>query len=93
MEMLNPYLLDDLLKAHGILVRGLIDNAGHWRTGGVAIYQENKVIHVATPASQLSRLMVDLFDWLKTTDAHPRIASAEFHYEFEFILPFSDGYG
>ena len=93
MEQLNPYLLDDLLKTHAILMRGLIDNASHWRTGGAAIYQEDKVIHVAPPASQLSRLMVDLFDWLKTTDAHPLIASAAFHYEFEFIHPFSDGNG
>lgn len=93
MEQLNPYELDDLLKAHGILMRGLIENAGHWRTGGSAIYQEDKIIHVAPPASQLSRLMVDLFNWLKTTDAHPLIASAAFHYEFEFIHPFSDGNG
>lgn len=93
MEQLNPYELDDLLKAHGILMRGLIENAGHWRTGGSAIYQEDKIIHVAPPASQLSRLMVDLFNWLKTTDAHPLIASTAFHYEFEFIHPFSDGNG
>lgn len=93
MEQLNPYELDDLLKAHGILMRGLIENAGHWRTGGAGIYQEDKVIHVAPPASQLPRLMSDLFDWLKDTDAHPLIASAAFHYEFEFIHPFSDGNG
>jgi Fic family protein len=93
MEQLNPTELDDLLKAHAILMRGLIENAGHWRTGGAAIYQEDKVIHVAPPASQLPRLMSDLFDWLKNTDAHPLIASAAFHYEFEFIHPFSDGNG
>jgi Fic family protein len=93
MEQLNPTELDDLLKMHGILMRGLIKNAGHWRTGGAGIYQEDKVIHVAPPASQLPRLMSDLFDWLKYTDAHPLIASAAFHYEFEFIHPFSDGNG
>lgn len=93
MDQLNPYVLDDLLKAHAILMRGLIENAGHWRIGGAAIYQEDKVIHVAPPASQLPRLMSDLFDWLKNNDAHPLIASAAFHYEFEFIHPFSDGNG
>lgn len=37
--------------------------------------------------------MIQLMDWLKKTDAHPLIASAAFHYEFEFIHPFSDGNG
>ena len=50
-------------------------------------------MHMAPPQSQVPRLMADLFDWLKNSDAHPLIASAAFHYEFEFIHPFSDGNG
>jgi Fic family protein len=37
--------------------------------------------------------MGDLFDWLKNSDEHPLIKSCVFHYEFEFIHPFSDGNG
>ena len=31
--------------------------------------------------------------WLQQTDAHPLICSCVFHYELEFIHPFSDGNG
>lgn len=37
--------------------------------------------------------MNDLLDWLDNTDLHPLVAGSVFHYEFEFIHPFSDGNG
>lgn len=37
--------------------------------------------------------MKDLFEWLNNTEEHPQIKSCIFHYEFEFIHPFSDGNG
>jgi Fic family protein len=72
---------------------GLIDNAGQWRSGGVGIFREQALVHMAPPATQIPRLMNDLLGWLETTDIHPLIASCVFHYEFEFIHPFSDGNG
>jgi len=89
----QPHSLDDLLAAHGLLMRGLVDNAGVLRNSGTGIYQGSQLIHMAPPASQLPRLMDDLLNWLKQTNAHPLIASAAFHYDFEFIHPFSDGNG
>ena len=37
--------------------------------------------------------MADLLGWLKQMPVHPLVASCVFHYEFEFIHPFSDGNG
>lgn len=89
----KSYRINDLLAAHRILMTGLVDNPGQLRSGDVGIYRDKKLIHMAPPASQVSRLINDLLQWLKVTDIHPLIAGAVFHYEFEFIHPFSDGNG
>ncbi|ENU79868.1 hypothetical protein F975_02204 [Acinetobacter sp. ANC 3789] len=51
------------------------------------------VVHMAPPANQINRLMVDLLNWLNDSEEHPLIKSSVFHYEFEFIHPFADGNG
>lgn len=89
----KPEKIDDLLAAHNLLMQGLVKDAGQWRSGGVGIYRGKELVHMAPPASQIPRLMSQLLDWLAKTDAHPLIASTAFHYEFEFIHPFSDGNG
>ncbi|TWI75422.1 Fic family protein [Desulfobotulus alkaliphilus] len=82
-----------LLEAHRILMSGLINEAGLYRHGGVGVMAGSQVIHMAPPADRVPHLMADLFRWLAATDAHPLIASSVFHYEFEFIHPFTDGNG
>lgn len=90
----DPFLLNDLKKAHGIMMENLIDNAGHFRTGQVGVINEKgKVIHVAPPHDLVESLMEQLFDWLHTSNAQMLIRSSVFHYEFEFIHPFGDGNG
>ncbi len=92
-SLCNPLSENDLLNAHRILMLGLVDQLGTYRSGGVGVMNGSQVVHMAPPANQVSRLMGDLFGWLKNTDHHPLIASAVFHYEFEFIHPFADGNG
>ncbi|WP_432740884.1 Fic family protein [Methylobacter sp. G7] len=83
----------DLLAAHRLLMKGLIDSAGNYRADGVGVMAGSAVLHMAPPASQVPRLMDELFSWLATTADHPLIVSSVFHYEFEFIHPFADGNG
>lgn len=93
LDVLNPDRLEDLLKAHLIMETGLIDEAGRFRSGGVGVASGEEIIHYAPPAERVPLLMKELFDWLNNTEEHPLIKSCIFHYEFEFIHPFSDGNG
>lgn len=51
------------------------------------------LVHMAPPANRVPSLMTDLFEWLYKSKDHLLIRSCVFHYEFEFIHPFSDGNG
>ncbi len=83
----------DLLKAHKHLMKNLLNHAGVYRNTNVGIGGKDGVTHVAPPPNQVPKLMNELFEWLKNTEEHLLIVSCIFHYEFEFIHPFSDGNG
>lgn len=90
----NPSKREDLLAAHGMMMSGLIDAPGEFRrTGAGVMGPGGAVIHVAPPAKLVPSLIANLQAWLSETDTHALIASAVFHYEFEFIHPFVDGNG
>lgn len=90
---LNPYSVKDLLKAHGVMMQALVDDAGRFRRGGVGVFSEQGLVHMAPPAERVPLLMDDLFAWLQSSKDHLLIRSCVFHYEFEFIHPFIDGNG
>ncbi|SFH37054.1 Fic family protein [Pseudomonas sp. NFACC45] len=83
----------DLLRAHELLMQGLIDDAGQLRRAGVGIYRGDQLVHMAPPPSRVTHLIDDLLEWAGSSDWHPLIISCVFHYEFEFIHPFADGNG
>lgn len=90
---LDAFREKDLLRAHGIMMQALVDNAGHYRSGNVGVFGPRGLEHLAPPAARVPQLMSDLFRWLKTSKDHLLIRSCVFHYEFEFIHPFMDGNG
>lgn len=93
LETLNPNNIEDLLKVHLTMEAGLIADTGHFRSEGVGVASGEEIVHYAPPAERVLQLMKDLFGWLNDTEEHPLIKSCIFHYEFEFIHPFSDGNG
>ena len=89
----NPANQTGLLKAHEMLMAGLLDAPGRYRRGGITVAGAGEVHHIGPPASRVPHIMSDLLSWLENTEEHPLIASSVFHYEFEFIHPFEDGSG
>lgn len=90
MTKFNPYSIKDLLRAHKIMMDGLVKEAGIFRSKGVGVYAGENLIHAGTPANYVPDLVGQLFDWLKRSKLHPLVKSCIFHYEFEFIHPFAD---
>lgn len=94
MDKLTPYSIDDLLKAHSVMVKGLVNEAGEFRSRPVGIVDgDGNVLHFGTLPQYVPELVQELLEWTKTSDIHMLIKSCVFHYEFELIHPFADGNG
>lgn len=94
MDKLNPYSVDDLLTAHGIMTRGLVEESGMFRTRNVGVVDsQGRVLHFGTLPNYVPGLVAGLMDWAEHSDEHMLIRSCVFHYELELIHPFADGNG
>ena len=94
LDELDPHSVDDLLTAHGIMTRGLVDESGVFRSKPVGVVdQEGNVLHFGTLPQYVPDLVMELLDWVKGSDVHMLIRSCVFHYELELIHPFADGNG
>ena len=94
LDELDPYSVDDLLTAHGIMTRGLVEESGMFRTRPVGVVdQEGHVLYFGTLPQYVPNLVVELLNWAKHSDLHMLIRSCVFHYELELIHPFADGNG
>ena len=94
LEDLDPYSIDDLLDAHAIMTRGLVEESGMFRTRPVGVVDsEGHVLHFGTLPQYVPDLVMELLEWVKNSPLHMLIRSCVFHYEFELIHPFADGNG
>ena len=94
LDELDPYSVDDLLTAHGIMTQDLIEESGVFRSRPVGVVdQEGHVLHFGTLPQYVPDLVMELLDWVKKSDIHMLIRSCVFHYELELIHPFADGNG
>ena len=89
----SPFSVKSFKKAHKLLKNRLIENAGEFRKKSVGITHGKKIAHITPPADNVPHLIKDLFDYIKKEDDPILIKSCVFHYETEFIHPFTDGNG
>lgn len=94
LDKLDPYSIDDLLTAHGIMTRGLVEESGVFRSRPVGVVdQDGKILHFGTLPQYVPNLVMELLGWVKNSDVHMLIRSCVFHYEMELVHPFADGNG
>lgn len=93
LQTFDPQSSKSFLKAHEILMKGLVTDNGKYRKTGVGVMAGDRIAHMAPPAENVTHLMNDLFGFLKTSKDISLIKSCVFHYEMEFIHPFIDGNG
>lgn len=94
LDELDPYSTDNLLRAHSIMTRDLVDESGMFRSRPVGVVdQKGRVLHMGTLPQYVPDLISELMDWTRDSDVHMLIRSCVFHYEFELIHPFADGNG
>lgn len=94
MDSLNPYSVEDLLNAHAVMTKGLVQESGCFRSGPVGVVdKQGNILHFGTLPDYVPGLVNELLDWTRDCDYHMLIKSCVFHYELELIHPFADGNG
>jgi Fic family protein len=89
----DPYAIGDFLKAHKLMMDGLVKESGIFRSGDVGVFDGDAAAHIGARPQFVPQLMKELFGWAKESELHPVLKSAILHYEIEAIHPFSDGNG
>ena len=94
LDRLDPYSVSSLLDAHGRMMRGLMEEAGQFRSGAVGVADSaGNILHMGTLPRYVPESVERLLQWVRDSELPMVIKSSVFHYEFELIHPFADGNG
>lgn len=80
----------DIVHIHDIILKGIDDNAGHYRSVAMRISGSRTVL--PNPL-KVPDLMAEFVVWLNTSTVHPVELAAQAHYKLVTIHPFIDGNG
>jgi Fic family protein len=89
----NPFSIKSLCDAHKVLMNDLLPDAGRFRSGNVGIARGDEIAFIAPPAPIVRAHLKDLVCYINNNKDPMLLKSCVFHYEFEYIHPFSDGNG
>lgn len=89
----DPFSVDDLLKAHQLMMGDLVDDAGTLRTNKVNIVYDGKIVHRGEYPELIPDQLEDVFRRLKASKLRPLYKSGIAHHEIGKIHPFADGNG
>ncbi len=89
----SAYSVASFKKAHKLLMNGLVENPGEFRKESVGIAHGKDIKHIAPPYQNVPYLIKELFKYIRYNEDPVLIKSCVFHYEMEFIHPFTDGNG
>ncbi len=94
LDQLDPYSVDDLLNAHAVMTKGLVEESGCFRSGPVGVVdKQGNILHFGSLPDYVPGNTAELLEWVRNSDFHMLIKSCVFHYELELIHPFVDGNG
>lgn len=94
LEKLDPWSVDDFLRAHNLLTAGLIGESGTFRTVDVEIVNAHgEILHTGSRADKVPRLIAELLEWGRGSSEHPLVIASATHFMIEHIHPFRDGNG
>jgi Fic family protein len=88
---LDAFNIEDILKAHSVMMKGLLPDAGRFRSAGVGLFQRGGGGACCSPHQNVSGLIANLLEYLVNSDDSLLMKSCIFHCEFEFIHSFIDG--